>query len=233
MIFDLCTIDWTAISAIVSSIVIILTIFSLCQNKKQLKEMKRQWEESNRPRIVFSIISHRDWFFIKIANVGNNTAYDISVDIESNFVNSLPFSLTQSVIRDLNKPFILEAGQRKYYNLVPIYSKNSMFTYADESLDSSYINDWLDNNINRKFNVYGTYCNSYCSRDHSYYFNDNVSINEFINQAAILKDDLTESVEQIKDHLIVHNTQYYPIQKSLHNIAMKLENLKFRNLDGD
>lgn len=41
LFWDLCTIDWSAIAAIVSLFMIVLTAISLLQSKKQLKEMKR------------------------------------------------------------------------------------------------------------------------------------------------------------------------------------------------
>ena len=39
------------ISALATSIMAIATFITIRQNKKQLKEMKRQWEEEHRPKI--------------------------------------------------------------------------------------------------------------------------------------------------------------------------------------
>ena len=52
---DLCTIDWTAVSAIASALMVLVTLITLCQNRKQLKELQRQWDEERMPNLIISL----------------------------------------------------------------------------------------------------------------------------------------------------------------------------------
>ena len=38
---NLTTVDWTAVAAVMSFLMIVVTLISLCQSKQQLKELKR------------------------------------------------------------------------------------------------------------------------------------------------------------------------------------------------
>lgn len=56
--------DWfVALSAIATLFMAGVTYGSLRQNKEQLNELKRQWEEQNTPRIVPLIIRKTDILF--------------------------------------------------------------------------------------------------------------------------------------------------------------------------
>ena len=68
LFWDLCTIDWSAIAAIVSLFMIVLTAISLLQSKKQLKEMKRQWKEQNTPVVSCSLAKCKDSVLLEVFN---------------------------------------------------------------------------------------------------------------------------------------------------------------------
>lgn len=211
--FDLHKIDWTAVSAIVSCIMIVLTTLSLLQNKRQMREMKRQWKETNRARIEISIFSRDLWMNLQITNVGKETAYDVSVTIDETFIKDIPFKELREHLQELTEPFILQSGKSKYYSLMPVRRmKEDIITYGSKSLHSSQTNEWFESNFKRKFNIRCEYCNLY-------HLDMNVSISQFLRNGLIIDDKLTESVKRIEDKLIVHNDGYMPIQKSLHIIA--------------
>ena len=86
---NLTTVDWTAVAAVMSFLMIVVTLISLCQSKQQLKELKRQWEEANRPRLTFGVVQWRGLFLLKITNVGNEVAIDIKLRFEEEYLNSL------------------------------------------------------------------------------------------------------------------------------------------------
>lgn len=67
MKIDLCEIDWTAISAIASFVMILVTWLTLRQNKKQVNELNRQWKEQNRPKLSYSVIPSQKWYCFKIS----------------------------------------------------------------------------------------------------------------------------------------------------------------------
>ena len=54
IIIDLSNIDWNALTAISTFILAVITFVTLRQNRSQLKEMKRQWEEENKPKKVIA-----------------------------------------------------------------------------------------------------------------------------------------------------------------------------------
>lgn len=68
--FNLSTIDWTAISAIVSFIMVLITFFTLRQNKKQIQLIQEQWIEEHKPNIQTNIFVSNDFFYLSIQNVG-------------------------------------------------------------------------------------------------------------------------------------------------------------------
>lgn len=95
MTFELFNIDWTAISAIATLVMAIATFFTLRQNRKQLQEMKRQWVEDKKPILVLSLVKlpfHIDSvsYGIEIRNIGKSVASDVKVDIDEDFLSSVP-----------------------------------------------------------------------------------------------------------------------------------------------
>ena len=110
----LCTIDWTAVSAIVSALMVCVTFYTISQNKKQLKELKRQWEEENRPRIYPRIITYNKAYFLEFFNSGKVDAFDVDININQTFIENLP-EKPKELINDWTKsPFFVKAGQSVY-----------------------------------------------------------------------------------------------------------------------
>ena len=73
MNIDICTIDWVTISAFITAIMALIAGITLRQNHLQLKELKRQWEATNRARLNFSIIFNRGSFLLKISSDSRHT----------------------------------------------------------------------------------------------------------------------------------------------------------------
>lgn len=120
MSFYLYTIDWVAIGAIASFVMVIVTFVTLRQNKKQIDELKRQWDEQNRPDITFKIIQSDYFICLQILNVGNAKAYDIFFEFNKEFIDLLKvegtsLSMTDSAIETF--PLDLVKGQAKSYPL--------------------------------------------------------------------------------------------------------------------
>lgn len=81
MIIALCEINWTAVSAIITTITALVAVMALWQNKQQLKEMRRQRLEDRRTLLSFGIILNDGLFLLRITNVGKETAYNISITL--------------------------------------------------------------------------------------------------------------------------------------------------------
>lgn len=85
MNFELSTIDWTAISSIVSLVMVIATFVTLRVNSKQLEELKRQWKEEHRPNIQLSIIVKNGHFLVCVSNMGNELATNVKLQFNEFF----------------------------------------------------------------------------------------------------------------------------------------------------
>lgn len=90
--------DWlnfwgTYISAIASFAMVFITWRTLQQNKEQLNELKRQWEEENRPILDFYFVKDEiiiKGYRIEVLNLGKRIAYDIKLYINDAVINVAP-----------------------------------------------------------------------------------------------------------------------------------------------
>lgn len=102
------------LSAIASFGMIYFTYRSLQQNKIQLEEMKRQREEEERARLVFSVIVYKHAFMLKISNVGKRNVYNAVIQFNEDFLNELFEEKFQEGYKQLSKPFFVEAGSSRH-----------------------------------------------------------------------------------------------------------------------
>lgn len=212
-------IDWTAISAVATSVMAVATFITIQQNKKQLQEMRRQWNETNRARLTFAIIAYDGALLLKISNCGTATAYNIVVNFNANFLDNHFSSAITKTLKSLGcQPFCIEAGVSKYYHISPTYT-NGTCTIGKEVFTGEQIKQWLDEHKSDKIEITGRYCDLFEIKEV-------FSIDEYINGGIIVWDQLTLAVERIKKGTIVQNNQYAPIQKSLHIIAEGISEIK-------
>ena len=236
---------WAAyIGAIASFAMVVLTWWTLKQSKvqndaliaqneeilrnsnEQLLELKRQWDETNRARLTFSIISYDGLFLLKITNCGTMTAFNVSVIFNKEFIyNHFSSKIKDSLLHLGLKPFCIEAGVSKYYYLSPIYSDSS-YNIGNESFTGDQVNRWLNAHKSDKICLSGSY-------NDKYRIAEEFSIEEFINGGIIVKDELALTVERMKKGMVVSNTQYYPIQRSLSVIAKHVEYIERSNRHKD
>lgn len=211
--------DWNVINAISTALMAVLTLLTLVYSKVQLNEMKKQWYESNRARLTFSVISWNGLFLLKISNVGKELAYDINVTFNDDFIEGHYSEYTKETFKNLQQNlFCLESGTSKYYDISSRYSERSITTIGGESFDSNHINNWLNENIDRKITIKGKYCKRY-SIDECF------SISDFINRSTVVVDDATLALQRIQEGVSVRNDKYYPIQKSLDILAKSVQKL--------
>jgi len=191
MKFDLCTIDWVAISALASFAMVFVTWLSL-------RQMRRQWREERRPRLNFSIAVNQSWYELKISNLGKENAYNIALNFNAKFIETLTSERRTVFERLQNSPFAIEASCSKYYMICAC---------EDWKKECDVIE------------IAGKYCNKYV-------FEESVCIDEYITGSSVFNDNLTNDIGYIKKGLIVQNNSYYPIQKSLDIIAKKISESK-------
>ena len=187
----LCKINWNAISAIATLFMVLATFITIQQNKRQLKELKRQWDEANRARLTFSIVVFNGLHLLKITNCGTATAYNIHIKFNEDFINNHFSNSIKIWLRKLeSNPFCIEAGVSKHYYLAPIYG-DGLYRLQNESYDGAQINKWLDEHKTDKIKIKGRYCDTYD-------INEEFSIDEYINGAIVVSDELTIAIDRLK-----------------------------------
>ena len=201
------SINWTALSSIATAVMAIVTFITIYYNRKQIKEIQRQWNETNRARLAFSIVALNRFFYLKIENVGNETAYDVRISINASFLDKMLIQDFKNFLYNLcQKKLFLPPNKVMYYLLSPIYISSSL-TIQHTSYSCQEINSNLDILINEPFVITGTY-------------NGNRKITETltINQCtgSVVVD--SPKVQKLDD-----------IYKELKNMNRKLQNIACKN----
>lgn len=111
--------EW--IMVVITGIYVVATIFICWANirtanvsKEQLKEMQKQYAETNRPLIELEFhYSRRTWYIARFVNHGNMAAQHVKINLDQDFIDSLP---GESFRRELNrikgKECIIGTGQK-------------------------------------------------------------------------------------------------------------------------
>lgn len=187
----ICKIDWTAVSAIATLIMAIATFVTIRQNKKQLKELQRQWNETNRARLTFSIIVNNGLYLLKITNCGTVIAYNISIKFNDDFINNHFSDSVKEWFHSLeNKPFCIEAGVSKHYYISPIAGYGSC-EIRGKSFSGAQIDNWLKKHITDKIKITGKYCDIYD-------IDEEFSMEEYINGAMVVNNELVLALDRLK-----------------------------------
>lgn len=203
----------TGLSAIATSIMVCMTKHSLKQNKLQLDEIKKQYEEENRARLIFEIVSIQDLFLLKIANIGKNTAYDVHFTIKSKLIDNHFSKEIKSCYEQTNqKNFILSPGRSLYLFISSVYTSQS-HTIFDKNYLSTTINEWLDKYKNEKIYITGQYCGKYK-------INEEFTISDYIGMkhSIIIQDDTTLAIKDIYKEIKKHNANIKSISSLLERI---------------
>lgn len=162
------TADWAMV--IITAIYAITTIAILCANisatnaaKESNHELKRQFDEMNRPIIETEIIySQRAFVVIRFINHGSRTAYGFRFSFSEDFVNSLWPVYRRLITEQYGKESIIGVGQ--YYD---VFIGGNEYVKSTEKLpiigEMSYCYDVTDGiikkydeNINIDINNYMT-----------------------------------------------------------------------------
>lgn len=191
------------LSAMASFGMIYFTYRSLQQNKRQLEELRKQREEEERARLVFSVIVYEHAFMLKISNIGKRNVYEAAIQFNEEFLNELLEDRFQEGYRQLSKSFFVEAGTSRYL-------------YIGWCQD---INDaW--NNKHVIIKMKGSY-------NGAYVIDEELDMKLFLDKTFIVvQGDLETTVGHIKKGLVVQNNSYMPIQKSLDAIAKSLQKVE-------
>jgi hypothetical protein len=192
------------LSAIASFGMIYMTFLSLRQNKKQLEELRRQREDDERARLVFSVVVYQYAFMLKISNIGKRNVYKATIHFNEDFLDELLEEKYQEGYRQLSKPFFVEAGKSRYL----------LIGWCQDINDA-----WKNKHVVIRMN--GSY-------NSVYEVKEELDMNLFLDKTfMVVQGDLETTVGHIKKGLVVQNNSYWPVQKSLDAIAKSLAKVEY------
>ena len=189
------------LSAIASFGMIYFTYRSLQQNKKQIEEMQRQYEEVERARLVFSVIVYQHAFMLKISNIGKRNVYNAIIEFNEDFLSELLQERFQEGYRQLSKPFFIEAGT----------SKHLFIGFCQDVNDT-----WKNKHV--VIRMKGNYNDIYT-------IDEEIDMDLFLDKTFMLvQGELATALSQIKQGLV--NNSYSPIQVNVDRIAKSLSKIE-------
>ena len=191
------------LSAIASFGMIYFTYRSLQESKRQLEEMRMQREEDERARLVFSVVVYQAAFYLKISNIGKRNVFNASIIFNEEFLQELLQERFQEGYRQLAKSFFVEAGTSRYL----------LIGWCQDINDS-----WKDKHIIIKMK--GSY-------NDVYDIDEKIDMSLFLDKTFMLvQGDLETTMGYIKKGLVVQNSSYMPIQRSLDQIAKSIKKVE-------
>lgn len=136
----------TLIGALASFAMIFFTAKTLEQNREQLNELKRQWDEEHTPSLSCQLIPYSDHFMLQVLNTSNVTAHDVSIKLSTTIQRDI--YLFDKLCNFLNKQtFTLPPRESIYFDIM-------ISLYKDiEQLPDGYI----DVTLSLKLNEVGTF----------------------------------------------------------------------------
>ena len=196
--------DWLSFwviyfSALMSLAMVIITWYTLKQNKEQLEEIKKERQESQRARLVFDIIISQKAYFLRIRNIGKENAFNVSITVNEDFIHNIE-NKNQVIFKEMKVPFYIHTDIPKYF-----------YIGACEEASSN----WKGKGVT--LSLTGAYCDSY-------QINESLDMDQFINKMHfVVEDELTTAFKYFKKGVITQNNSYDTIQKSLDSIAKSVE----------
>lgn len=195
------TINWTAVSSIVSFIMVIATFVTLFVNSRQLKEMKRQWKEEHRPNIQVSIVVKNKTFCVRVNNVGNELAANVRLHFNSFFKESLQSMYQRTVFAEIEQnPLVIPAHESKYFYLMPIKQFGIVsYPSTNESFTDKEILNWIDEHSNDIIEIDYTYTSGNSSDSYS---NKYSSILKYcFGHTALVVDNVSDAIISVNSSL--------------------------------
>ncbi len=80
----------TYLAAIASFAMVLITWWTLKQNKEQLEEIKRQWKEQNMPRVSCTLEKNSEHVLVELHNTSQVPAHKVGVRITNNSGENIP-----------------------------------------------------------------------------------------------------------------------------------------------
>lgn len=207
MCTELSTINWTAISSIVSCIMVIATFVTLIVNKRQLNEMQRQWKEEHRPNIQVSIVVKNKAFLVRVNNAGNELAANVKLHFNGFFKESLLSRCQRTMFADIEQNIFLNPShESKYFYLMPIKQSDLIsYSFTKDSFTNEEFRNWADKHSADIIEICCTYTNNNSSDVYTNKYS--TVLKHCFGQTALVVDNvagaivaLNRSLQRIEKH---------------------------------
>lgn len=141
----------TYYGAIASFVMIYYTARTLKNNKEQLNEMKRQWQEEHRPEIIAYLVAHENFLHLCVKNISIITVKNIRISI-NHISDKKDFLFPKQAIENINNAiFSIEPSGCRYINTYVYANYN---TTEDDYLGLRFtFDDNNEYNVNLPFKV--------------------------------------------------------------------------------
>lgn len=201
------SIDWTAVSAIATLLMTIATFVTIIYNRKQIKEIQRQWNEEHKARLLFSIVVNNGLFLLKIENAGKRSAYNIHIEINDSFLDKMLIKSSRDrMINMLSKNLYMQPGRIIYCSISPTYGTGSLQTNVGLSYSGEQINKNLDILKKEPIVLRGSYNNQEI-------INEEFTMDDFIG-SIVVQDPISESIDECNKTLKNINKEISTIVKN-------------------
>lgn len=189
---DLNIIDWTAVSSVASLLMVIATFIALWQSRKQISEMKRQWNEERKARLVLNFISYHDWVVLQITNIGKEPAYNIKANFNSDFLNRIFIEkYREEIVSHQNQTFYLEP--KGCYNiLITSVNRNHLNSLLDYKCDKDELDILMSDLAKEPLFLELSYNNSI--------YKERMVLNDFFG-SIIIEDPIVENISSLNQSL--------------------------------
>ncbi len=192
---DLCTLDWVAISAIATLIMVIVTFITLLHNRRQLTELKRQWKEEHKANLSFSIIClEQELYCLRILNGGKSVANNIRFNINEDFVDKLLFKEAKNIFSGFaTSSLTLLPNEFKVFPISPIEGVSWSSIGGSETHRGDHIEEQLEVIKDYPIKLQGSYNNES--------FNVTLTINSFLKNSLVNREEEALELYRIRKHI--------------------------------
>lgn len=207
MYIGLCSIDWDAITCVVTTAMTIFAGATLWVNYK--------WRRDDlKARLTFEVISWNHLFLLKVTNVGKETAYNVKLEVTGGpIMNHFSDDIKNEFSALKNMKLSLVSGRTIYFYLSPVYStNNASYKIGRDEFSSQEINKWLDKYMDMDICIDGMYCKRYKIKE-------KFSMRSFIGCKSIIVETPTEiALQEISNGIACKNNLHKPIQQRIEDI---------------
>lgn len=195
MNINLCTIDWVAISAIITAIMAIIAGLSLIQARKQSKKNDERWHNQYKGTLTIRPIIYKQSFYcIELRNIGLSFIEDLSFSLEESFIELFTIEKHKEYLRSLSsKHLMLQPNESFKYYLSPTSDAHSSHSIFNVPITNAEIESTIAAIESREVIIKG----HYTTLNQQYFLNQTINISDSRTSALVENNKIEESLMDI------------------------------------